>query len=103
MRTSRSATLVAAGAILLPLLACNAPAVAASPRTSTPIGKQLVELKGSDTVAGDSLGNSIAISGPTVIVGAYGHAKSAGRAYVFATTGSGWKQTAELEGSDTVA
>jgi len=103
MRTSRLATLVAAGAIVLPLLACNASVVAASPRASTPIGKQLAELKGSDTVAGDSLGNAVAISGSTVIVGAYDHAKSAGRAYVFATTGSGWKQMSELQGSDTVS
>ena len=62
-----------------------------------------MELQGSDTVAGDTLGNSVAISGSTVIVGAYDHAKSAGRAYVFATTGSGWKQMAELQGPDTVA
>ncbi len=44
---------------------------------------QVVELKGSDTVAGDHFGHSVAISGTTVLVGASGHAKSAGRAYVF--------------------
>ena len=37
------------------------------------------------------------------MVGAYDHAKDAGRAYVFAKTASGWKETAELKGSDTVA
>jgi hypothetical protein len=37
------------------------------------------------------------------VVGAYAHAKSAGRAYVFAKTGTGWTQAAELKGSDTVA
>jgi hypothetical protein len=77
--------------------------VAASPRTTSPIGKQLAELKGSDTVAGDGLGSSVAISGSTAIVGAYDHAKDAGRAYVFTMTGSSWHQVAELQGSDTVA
>ena len=40
-------------------------------------------MKGSDTVAADYFGYSVAISGTTAIVGADGHAKSAGRAYVF--------------------
>jgi len=65
--------------------------------------EQVAELKGSDTVASDGFGSSAAISGTTVIVGADGHAKSAGRAYVFTDTASGWKQVAELKGSDTVA
>lgn len=65
--------------------------------------KQVAELKGSDTLATDRFGTSVAISGTTIVVGAYDHAKSAGRAYVFTKTGSGWKQVAELKGSDTVA
>jgi hypothetical protein len=65
--------------------------------------KQTAELEGADTVAGDTFGNSVAISGTSVVVGAYAHAKSAGRAYVFAKTGTGWTQAAELKGSDTVA
>ena len=65
--------------------------------------KQASELKGSDTVAGDYFGESLAISGATTIVGADGHAKSAGRVYVFTSTTAGWKQVAELKGSDTVA
>ena len=64
---------------------------------------QVAELKGSDTVAADRFGASVAISGTTVVVGAYDHAKAAGRAYVFAKTASGWTQVAELKGSDTVA
>jgi hypothetical protein len=60
-------------------------------------------LKGSDTVAGDGFGIRVAISGTTAIVGANGHASDAGRAYVFTGTAFGWKQTAELKGSDTVA
>ena len=74
------------GAISLPLLASTTSAVAASPRTTPPIGKQLAELKGSDTVAGDYFGSSVAISGTTAVVGAPFHAKHAGRAYVFTKT-----------------
>ena len=52
--------------------------------TKTATGwKQVAELKGSDTVAGDWFGYSAAISGATVIVSAPDHAKKAGRAYVF--------------------
>lgn len=65
--------------------------------------KQMVEIKGSDTVAGDSFGGSVAISGGTLVVGAASHANGAGRAYVFTRTGTEWKQVAELKGSDTVA
>jgi hypothetical protein len=67
------------------------------------VGTQLAELKGSDTVAGDWFGDAVAISGTTAVVGAWGHAKKAGRVYVFTKTATGWKQTAELKGSDTVA
>ena len=45
--------------------------------------KEVTELKGSDTVVGDELGFSVATVGRTAIVGAYGHANDAGRAYVF--------------------
>ena len=65
--------------------------------------KQAAELKGSDTVAGDYFGYSVAISGTTAVVGAPDHAEHAGRAYVFTKTATGWKQVAELKGSDTVA
>jgi len=64
----------------------------------TPGGwKQAAELKGSDTTAGDYFGWSVAISGSTIVVGAYGHAKNAGRAYVFTESPKGWKQAAELK------
>ena len=102
MRTSRLATVVAAAAILLPLLGCSTFA-AASPRTAPVLGKQLAELTGPGTVAGDGVGFSTAISGTTAIVGAYEHAKGAGRAYVFATQGSSWTLEDALQGSDTVA
>jgi hypothetical protein len=67
------------------------------------VWKQAAELKGSDTTAGDYFGISAAISGTTVVVGAYDHANLAGRAYLFTKTASGWKQTEELKGSDVVA
>ena len=102
-RIGSLSALLAVGAISMPLLASTTAAVAASPRTTPPIGKQLAELKGSDTVAGDYFGYSVAISGTTAIVGAYGHTKDAGLAYVFTKRAGVWKQTAELKGYDTVA
>ncbi len=103
MHTSRLVILVAAGAIALPLSACGTSTVAPSSRTTTPIGKQMAELEGTDTVAGDGTGSSVAISGTTAIVGAYDHAKDAGRAYLFSISGSSWHQVTELQGADTVA
>ena len=63
---------------------------------------QAAELKGSDTTTGDYFGISVAISGTSIVVGAYDHANDTGRGYVFEKEASGWKQTAELKGSDTV-
>ena len=72
--------------------------------TNTATGwNQVAELKGSDTVAHDQFGGSVAISGTTIVVGAANHASFAGRAYVFTKTATGWKQTAELKGSDAAA
>ena len=103
MRTSRLVSFIAVGAISLPLLAGTVSAVGASPRTTSVLGwKQVTELKGSDTVTGDGVGFSVAISGSTAVVGAYGHTSYAGRAYVFTKTGSGWTQAGELKGLDTV-
>ena len=65
--------------------------------------KQVAELKGSDVVAGDFFGDSVAISGRTAVVGAWGYGRDAGRAYVFTEAVGHWKQVAELKGSDTVA
>jgi nucleoside-specific outer membrane channel protein Tsx len=103
MRTSRIAGLIAVGAISLPLLSGPASATDARLRSTPPIGRQLAELKGSDTIADNGFGVSVAISGTTAVVGAPGYAKSAGRAYVFKKTGTVWNQVAELKGSDTVA
>ena len=87
----------------LPLLVSFASAIAASPQAAPSIGKQLAELKGSDTLTGDAVGVSVAISGTTALVGAPGSAKDAGRAYVFTETAAHWNEVAELKGSDTVA
>jgi len=65
--------------------------------------KQVAQLRGSDTVINDNFGTSVALSTSTVVVGAWQHAHGAGRAYVFTRTATGYKQTAELKGSDTVA
>ena len=103
MRTSRIAVLIAVGAISVPLIAGPASARGARSRTTPSIGQQLAALKGSDTVATDGFGVSVALSGTTVAVGAPGFGKSAGRAYLFARSGATWKQTAELKGFDTIA
>jgi len=69
--------------------------------TSTVAGwKEAAELKGSDTVASDFFGYSVTVSGTTAVVSAPGFAKNAGRVYIFVRTATGWKQTAELKGSD---
>ena len=65
--------------------------------------KQAAELKGSDTVANDYFGGSVAISGTTAVIGAPDHGKYAGRVYVFTKTAKGWKQRVEVKGSDTAA
>ncbi len=65
--------------------------------------RQVAELKGSDTVAGDFFGDSVAVSGSRVVAGAENHAGGAGRAYAFTETAKGWKQVGEVDGSDTVA
>lgn len=51
---------------------------------------QQAELTASDGVAGDYFGTSVAISGSTVVVGAYGKNSGAGAAYVFGRSGTAW-------------
>ena len=103
MRASHVAALIALGAISLPPVVNSASATGAGPRTTPSIGTQLAELRGSDTVTDDGFDYSEVVSGTTAVVGAPNQAKSAGRAYVFARTVTGWQQVAELKGSDTVA
>jgi hypothetical protein len=77
-RLTRLSTLVAVGALSLPPLANTASAVVATPRETPAIATQSTELKGSSTVANDYFGRSVAISGTTAVVGAYGHDRAAG-------------------------
>jgi hypothetical protein len=65
--------------------------------------EQVAELQGSDTSPGDQSGASVAISGGTVIVSAPGRDNTAGRAYIFTTSGAHWIQAQEILGSDTGA
>ncbi len=88
--------MVTGAAILGATLPAPAPAWADSWR-------QVAELQGSDTVANDGFGFTIAALPSTIVVGADGHANDAGRVYVFTKSPHGWHQTAELVGSDTVA
>jgi hypothetical protein len=61
---------------------------------------QQAELTASDGVAGDYFGYSVATSGSTVVVGAYGKNSGAGAAYVFGRSGTTWTQQAELTAAD---
>ena len=62
---------------------------------------QQAYLKASNTGAGNHFGSSVAISGDTVVVGAYAEASQAGAVYVFTRSGSTWSQEAYLKASNT--
>jgi uncharacterized protein (DUF2345 family) len=68
---------------------------------------QLAKLTASDGAANDYFGASVAISGDTVVVGAYGDDSYKGSAYVFVRPGGGWATTstytARLTASDGAA
>jgi hypothetical protein len=64
---------------------------------------QEAELTASDGVASDLFGCSVAISGSTIVIGAYAHGSDAGAAYVFTGTGNTWSQQAELTAEDGAA
>ena len=79
---------------------------------------QQAYLKASNTGTGDQFGNSVAVSGDTVVIGAPGESSSAtgvngnqtdnsvsnsGAAYVFTRTGGTWTQQAYLKASNTGA
>ncbi len=68
--------------------------------------QQQAKLVPTDGAAGDSAGNSVAISSDYAIVGAYGDddkGSSAGAAYIFARNGSSWFQQTKLRASDGAA
>jgi uncharacterized repeat protein (TIGR03803 family) len=65
---------------------------------------QQAELTASDGAAQDEFGHSVAVSGGTILVGAWGHYVGSnadqGAAYVFVQSGTTWTQQAELTASD---
>jgi hypothetical protein len=68
---------------------------------------QQQELTSSDGATPDNFGNSVAVSGDTVVVGAYnktiGSNPGQGAAYVFVRSGTVWSQQQELTSSDGAA
>jgi uncharacterized repeat protein (TIGR01451 family) len=69
------------------------------------VWSQRAKLTASDGAAFDYFGYSVAISGDTAIVGAYGDNSNQGSAYIFVKPGGGWatgNQTAKLTASDGV-
>ncbi|MBU4154499.1 MAG: hypothetical protein KKD63_16635 [Proteobacteria bacterium] len=67
---------------------------------------QQAKLIADDAAAYDHFGNSVAISGDTVIVGAYGNddgCESSGAAYIFKRDGDVWTQQAKLTAGDGTA
>jgi hypothetical protein len=64
------------------------------------------QLYGSDSVSGDHFGQSVAMDGELLVVGAWrahATAEDSGAAYVFRLGAEGWVQEAKLVGSDTQA
>jgi hypothetical protein len=76
---------------------CRALGTSATPAAGT---VQQAKLTASDGAANDLLGDSVAISGSTAVVGAEGTATNTGAAYVFTGSGGTWSQQAELTASD---
>jgi FG-GAP repeat len=64
---------------------------------------QKAKLTASDGSAGDYFGNAVAISGSSVMVGAWGKNSSTGAAYLYVGSGTTWPQQAELTASDAFA
>ena len=64
---------------------------------------QQAELTASDGAASDDFGYSVAVSGTTAVVGAWGRHSATGAAYVFGESANTWTQQAELTASDGAA
>ena len=58
------------------------------------------ELSDPGVTAGDAFGNSVAVSGNTIIIGAYGTNGKTGAAYVYHRSTTGWHHQATLTASD---
>ena len=78
-------------------------------RTGTSWAQEEAKIVASDRAAGDRFGNSVAISGDYVIVGAFAKTENAtggstavlaGSAYIFKRTGTSWAQEAKIVASD---
>jgi FG-GAP repeat len=65
--------------------------------------KLQARLTASDGATGDWFGWSVALSGDTALVGAYGGDENQGAAYVFVRSGTDWNQQAKLTATDGVA
>ena len=117
LRTSRARSGPLAAALLTIALTCClfgpiAPASAAPLGSSAqallaPMTVHQAELTPADGAASDMFGYSVALSGGTALVGAYGHATAgkacAGAAYVFVRSGTSWTQQAELTDPEAAA
>jgi hypothetical protein len=64
------------------------------------IWSERAELTAADGASDDNFGCSVAVSGDTAIVGAYGHLVGRGAAYVFNQRKGVWSKQAELSASD---
>jgi hypothetical protein len=97
-------TPVLAGTMAAAILGLASPAIASAQGVTPPTGTQLAQLQPSDNFAYNNFGSSVAISGPTLVVGAPNYPSLAGRfvgrAYVFSKTATGWQQSAELAAPD---
>jgi hypothetical protein len=60
---------------------------------------QQAKLTASDGAANNDFGFSVALSGSTALVGAFGNNSGTGAAYVFVRSGSTWTQQAKLASS----
>jgi FG-GAP repeat len=104
MRTTRILT-ICLGLLATGLFLHSAAAAAAAP--GTPV--LLAELTASDGVSLDNLGDSVAVSGDTIVAGAPYHTVTQhfqGAAYVYVKPSGGWSnmtQVAELTASDAAA
>ncbi len=82
-------------------------AAAEYPLTIDPLLREAQKLTSSDGQANEDFGNSVAISGDTVVVGAFDHTVGGnitqGSAYVFVRSASTWTQQQQLTASDGAA
>jgi len=84
----------------------NSGAVYVYTRTAENSWIEQAKLTASDGSQGDQFGESVAIAGDTIVVGAYKHDEhgpESGAVYVYTRTGSTWTQQAKLTASDAFA